>query len=90
MKTHYIIGRRWFRKTYGQTYCSVTVVIDYGLPTEKTLEHGKTYGSGSHYEQCAVKILHEYGCTYPLSRWCSEKGVIFRNSVHDVKRERDL
>lgn len=53
-----IIARRWFQKTYGNTYHSVEVFGDNGLIGRCPF----TYGYGEHYLQTAHKILWEAGC----------------------------
>lgn len=92
MKTLDVHGRRWFQRTYGNTYNSASITIDYGLETEKRVELGIGYGYGSMFEQRAVERLKEagYPVSFPLSKWCRENGVIYRESVVDVPRRKDL
>ena len=87
-----IDGRRWFQKTYGNTYHAVSVTVD-GVTTTS----GQHYGYGEQYRQTAFDMLQAQGYFkgYIYSTFCSwcceEKN---RNKIHftcaDVKRERDL
>lgn len=88
-----IDGRRWFQKTYGNTYHSVSVTID-GAPA---LVSGQHYGYDDQYLQTAFEMLQRAGYFKELSysEWCSyrydEKNrKKFYITVHDVSRERDL
>lgn len=52
-----IDARRWFQKTYGNTYHSVKVYVD----NELIGTSGKTYGYGDSYLQTAHVILAAHG-----------------------------
>ena len=52
-----LIGRRWFQKTYGNTYHSVTVLLD-GEPVHNS---GRCYGYGDQYEQTGLDWLQANG-----------------------------
>ena len=52
-----IIGRRWFDKVNGNTYCSSQILIN--GDTVKTL--GMTYGYGNYYEQMSLEWLVKNG-----------------------------
>ena len=87
-----IDGRRWFQKTYGNTYHSVSVTVD-GVTTVS----GQHYGYGDQYRQTAFDMLQARGYfkgyTYnTFCSWCYEEKN--RSKIHfncaDVKRERDL
>jgi hypothetical protein len=85
-------GRRWFQRSYGNTYHSVVVTVD-GV----TVKSGQHYGYGDHYRQTAFNMLQELGYFKGYNyntfcQWCyTEKN---RNKIHftcaDVSRERDL
>ena len=99
MKTHtglHIEGRRWFQKTYGNTYNSVQIFRDGELIADLPM----AYGYGDYYLQRAHEWLgangypelaekHENGmpkhCT---TIWLREHGASY--SVIDVERKRDL
>ena len=52
-----LIGRRWFQKTYGNTYHTVTVLID----GKEVHQSPKTYGYGDQYAQTGLDWLQENG-----------------------------
>lgn len=86
-----ISAKRWFDKTYGNTYHSVRVYLndkELGfIPFE--------YGYESHYLQTAKKIL-ERETMFTVSpkyldvRTLEEMGVTVVNNVTDVNRKKDL
>jgi len=57
-----IDGRRWFQKTYGNTYHSVTVTVD-----GQTFSSGIHYGYGDQYRQTALELLQKHGYFKDLS-----------------------
>lgn len=88
-KSLHIEGRRWFQRSYGNTYHSVKIWID----GELVHISGKCYGYGDGYLQTAIDWLKankhipqdaEYG-TYYLRETLGGT-----NSVIDVQREKDL
>ncbi len=99
IKSITIIGRRWFRKSYGNTYSSAEILVN-GNPVAKV---GPTYGYGNHYIDIAFEWLEENGILHPPReryitsgglepawRWAERTGVKLSTSVSDVARERDL
>ena len=50
-----IIARKWFQKTYGNTYHSVKVYVNNKLIGYNSFE----YGYGDHYLQTAHKLLQD-------------------------------
>ena len=94
-----IIARRWFQRTYGNTYHSVTVLAD-------GVEIGRipfAYGYGEQYLQSAFEVLQGKGF-YPHvrdGRHSSSDYSIFRQDMmdhresftvtcSDVGRQKDL
>jgi hypothetical protein len=91
-----IIGRRWFQKTYGNTYHSVTVYVN----GEQIGHVDFAYGYDRQFEQTAFVLLQEAG-VFPKSdnnmddysaflqdqREHRDKYVI---TVTDVARKKDL
>lgn len=83
----HIEGRRWFQKSYGNTYHSVRIFLD-----GKQIAHiPQSYGYGDQYLQTAREWLRSNG--YPDM----EYGTLYLRetmggtcSVIDVARERDL
>lgn len=89
MQAH-IEGRRWFQKSYGNTYHSVTIHIDGG----KVLQSGKRYGYGEGYLQTAWQLLQDAGVIHQSAQYGGTRalretyGITY--SVVDVPREKDL
>ena len=83
----HIEGRRWFRKTYGNTYTSCRVWID-GVPHYI----GPTSGYGEYYLQMAAEYLAAHGYLRGDSKgtWQAVEALKGTYSVIDVARERDL
>lgn len=84
-----IHGRRWFQKSYGNTYHTVTIVLD-GVTVYKS---GKTYGYGSQYVQTAIEWLRSVGhLPDDYSGFTEGLRELFdyTGTVQDVPRERDL
>lgn len=91
-----IIGRRWFHRTYGNTYHTAEIFVN-GQRVHKTAEE---YGYGDQYEETAMRWLEKFG--YAKRReysnggqectriWAERVGVQLSRSVSDVSRERDL
>lgn len=52
-----IIGRRWFQRSYGNTYFSVEIFNNNELIAKVPYE----YGYGDQYRQAAFEILREMG-----------------------------
>jgi hypothetical protein len=96
MKHIVINGRRWFQKSYGNTYCTADIFIDgeliHTLPKE--------YGYGDYYLQAASEWLadnghvnlekHANGSREPLWQLLDNGEITLVTSVNDVNRERDL
>ncbi len=92
-----IIGRRWFQKSYGNTYCTATIIVD-GKEVHRT---EKEYGYGDYYEQVAWAWLdtqglapprekYEWGGSEAPFRYCDANGIEYHREAFDVPRERDL
>lgn len=99
MKTLTILGRRWFQKTYGNTYHTADIFIDGALVHTLSV----SYGYGEMYLQNAFEWLEKTGHINPPRprskthnipqapfRWAQEHGVTFTHSVVDVSRRKDL
>lgn len=93
-----IYGKRWFQKSCGNTYHSVTVYVN-----DEVLRCDFTYGYGSQYLQTACDLLINAGYevqTYyndgtKKDAYCSLLDIIrtgddFFDKVVDVKRKKDL
>jgi hypothetical protein len=94
-KMIHLHGRRWFRRTCGNTYHTVTVWTVWvdGEHVVKTLPK---YGYGDQWEWTARQWLATHGYLAglegdePLWRWCERNGVKLVRECSDVARKRDL
>ena len=98
-----ITGRRWFQRSYGNTYHTVAMEVrNADGDTVYTHKSGERYGYGEHFIQTAVEYLekegyldglqhYSHGGNEPLYAYCERMGyqkpII---SAIDVTRERDL
>lgn len=90
-----VLGKRWFDKVNGNTYCSSRVFFD----GELVLTVGMEYGYGSFYIQNAAMHLdkkgfvklekYENGGHESLWRYCERMGIKLIDEVSEVKK-RDL
>lgn len=97
-----VTGRRWFQRTYGNTYCSAHVLVTFRDGTTEAIRVPKRYGYGDFYLQAATDALeragympgrehHANGSAEPAWRYFrDDRGIPFHYSVTDVARERDL
>lgn len=92
-QTLHIIGRRWFQKTYGNTYHTAEVLIN-GKSVYKSM---RSYGYGDQYLTTAVEWLQRVDLLpsdivgHVGTRYLREEsGYEFSYEVHDVARQRDL
>ena len=88
----HIHGRRWFARTYGNTYHTVQVWVD----GDRVVKTESQYGYGDQYVWTARDWLAANGYLAGIEdgealwRWCERNGVKLVNEVSDVARERDL
>jgi hypothetical protein len=89
LKVRNVIGRRWFQKSYGNTYCTAEIVFNDGTVVKMPM----TYGYGDHYLTEASKFLKSLG--YDDTKvdlhsysYRMRHGILAR--VVDVAREKDL
>lgn len=93
-----IYGKRWFQKSFGNTYHSVTIYVN-----DEVLRCDFCYGYGSQYLQTAADLLINAGYevqTYyndgtPKDSYISLLDILradndFFEKVTDVKRKKDL
>lgn len=85
-------GRRWFQRTYGNTYCTCQIWIN-GEKVHKTPEET---GYDSMYSQLGTQWLEANGYLPNLDpyeslwRYCERMKITLIDDVDDVSRERDL
>jgi hypothetical protein len=97
-KSVLIVGRRWFQKTYGNTYNTATIYVD-GKFVHKT---AKQYGYGEHFLTIAADWLeqngymperehHANGSAEPIWAYFRDRhGAAYHYETIDVTREKDL
>lgn len=87
-----IYGKRWFQRSYGNTYHTVVVYVN----GREVFSSTKQYGYGDQYRQTAQEWLEQNGLlpgligSEPLWRYRDRTGIGFGSDVTDVPRERDL
>jgi hypothetical protein len=87
-----IVGRRWFRKSYGGTYHTATITVD-GQVVAST---DRQYGYDQQYLETGWQWLEANGYvprrTTQESPWAAAKdlGIKLDYYATDVKRQRDL
>lgn len=97
MESLTIIGRRWFRRSAGNTYNTAEIIVD-GELVHKT---PRQYGYGDHYLDLAAEWLeangylpqrqhYTNGGADPLWAYCRERRIAFTASCVDVPRQKDL
>ena len=98
MKSLTIIGRKWFQRSYGNTYHTAEIIVN-GISVVKT---PLAYGYGDQYLESAAQWLedhgdmpnrrhHKNGSAEPLWQYFREdRGVAYTAVAIDVSRERDL
>ena len=93
-----IIGRRWFRRGAGNTYCTATIIID-GEFVYKTSEQS---GYADHYADIACQWLEKNGHITQRERHSNggkaahwrhirdDNGIAYHYEAADVACEKDL
>ena len=95
IKTIDINAKEWFDKKYGNSYFAGTITLNYGMEDEETFLMPFQYGYGSSYENKAKNILIKFNkisgiWSQPLPMYCREKNIIYRSSIIENCRKRDL
>lgn len=91
-----IRGRRWFQKTYGNTYFSCEIFVN----GENVHNIDYQYGYGNQYSWEAAKWLDQNkyiklehfsnGGTEALWTYCDKNNIDLYDTVIDVQQKRDL
>jgi len=99
IKTIDIQAKEWFDKTYGNSYFSAEITINYGLKSQKTFYVPFEYGYGSHFEDvCFKKIKKEINkkifknSSKMLSLWsfCRDHNIVYRAYKQENCKKREL
>lgn len=81
-----IFGKRWFQKSYGNTYHTTTVIVN-----GEELKSGITYGYGNTYLQTAADLLRVNGYEVPADNIEAFRMICeYPHDAEDVKRKKDL
>lgn len=96
IKTIDINAKEWFDKTYGNSYFSANITINFGMKTEKSFSMPFQYGYGDHYIDMAFQELKKKGfiknANERMALWayCKDNGIILRYSKQENCKKRDL
>lgn len=86
IETLKIYGRRWFQKSYGNTYHTTTVIVN-----GEEMKSGITYGYGNHYLQTAADMLRNAGYDIPENNGDAYALMTkYEHKAVDVNRKKDL
>ena len=92
IKSIEIWGKKWFQKSYGNTYHKVKVYVNGDLIGTSPI----TYGYGDSYIQTAEDILKKNGYLkrkdpmLSLWKYTRDRGIKYQAYSNDVKTEREL
>ncbi len=97
IKTIDVEAKEWFDRTYGNSYFSAQVTVNFGLPSQQTLYIPFQYGYGSSYEQAAIEALKKAGLFtvtearpfIGLYSYCEENNIILRRNKTENCLKRD-
>mgnify|MGYP003649028512 CR=1 FL=1 len=95
VKTIDLQAKEWFDKINGNSYFSVQVTINFGLPTQKNVYVPFQYGYGDHYLTETANQLQTDGilpnCTiYNLKSWCKDNNIQLRFIKIEKCLQRDV
>lgn len=87
----FIVGRRWFERTNGNTYHSAEIYVN----NEMVHKIDYQYGYGNQFEWEGMLWLSKNGYFKDYKgqspgMFCRERGVSYNTTVTDVQRKKDL
>ena len=96
-----VLGRRWFQKTYGNTYNTAEVTVYFADGSTEYFKVPFGYGYGSQYVQRAANELdrrgympgrehNANGSDQPAWEYFQNRGINYTYQAIDVARKRDL
>ncbi len=94
-----IVGRRWFQRTYGNTYHRADVFVTYADGSSDVYVTDKAYGYGEQYLETARDLLAAKGTLEvrearygreTMREVARRMGITLSYRAIDVPRERDL
>lgn len=93
----HIQARRWFQKSYGNTYFSLQVDVEIAGKIVEVVNVPFEYGYGDHYDTVALEQFKvAVNLDKPLADYCylsralKESDIKVYNHVSDVNRKKDL
>ncbi len=91
LNSYTIVGKRWFERTYGNTYHSVRIYKGKELIAEKLF----TYGYEEHYMQTAAELMVKAGLipAFEHENYFQVRNELNANClilIDDVSRKKDL
>lgn len=101
IKTIDVTAKEWFDKVNGNSYFSAHIVLNYGMPDEKTIALPFQYGYGDQYRSEAFRelmqsgvitdgIKHANGSTEGLWQYCDRHKIILRTNKIENCRKKEL
>lgn len=82
-----ITAKRWYQRSYGNTYHIVKVIVN----GDTILKSGVTYGYENHYLTTAANLLRDNGYNIPDDNMEAYSFMArFPHTAEDVKRQKDL
>lgn len=87
IKTLDIQAKDWRDKTYGNSYFSARITLNFGMKNEKTIRLPFQYGYGGHYIDMAFKAITGERTHY--YNYCQENKITLRYNKQErcLKRE---
>jgi hypothetical protein len=94
-----VLGRRWFQRTYGNTYHVADIWVTFADGSEHKLFAEYAYGYGEQYLETALKTLADAGLAQTqqtqygretMRQYCERNGIALDYRALDVTRKRDL
>ena len=94
IKTIDVNAKEWFDRTYGNSYFSMNVTVNYGMKNATTFYVPMQYGYGDHYRDMAIKELQKRKLLpkFKGSFWqyADNKKIICRYNKQENCKKRDL
>ena len=101
VKTIDVNAKEWRDRTYGNSYFSAVVTINYKMKDMTSFKIPFQYGYGDHFIDIANQQLHKKGYIFnprrginkiriPLWQYCEDHNIILRTTKTVGCRKRDL
>jgi len=90
LKTIDISAKEWFDKTYGNSYYSARVTVNFGLKNETTIYLPFQYGHGDSYYYHALEELARLGFAEDIFNKARDKKIQVRYNKRENCLKRDV